>query len=1268
MVQRVYAVLAGLLLFSTLGCRDLNLPPTPGPGSLQGTVAYVKAGRATPIPAGGALVELTRQGRTTRASDSTGFFRFDGITNDEGALLFKFVEPESRLVFQRTVRLSEVSAGYGRDVQLGTIVLGPTASVSGKVLRKDVASPSGHAGTLVFVPEGPALTQTADDGSFTLPGLPEGSFSLSMFRPGYLGQSVSGSLRAAEEFRVATVVLEVDPAMPMPATLKGRVLMLDGSEPSGVSVAFAGDQGTVSTSTLGDGTFSRDGLDVGLYQLTFSKSGYRAVTVHNVLATGVVDVGSITLVPGAQAGDDPADAGFPVTTDAGAGDAGVDAGGIDGGADGGADAGADAGATDAGFRSGWQVALGDNQVVFPAQDLAPVRFTVRDDAGTPVRATDLVLVAGPVGGQMRQDVLTTDSSGQAVADFVAPRTLGAHQFVLQQADGGGALGALSFTVVQPDAGVAWTLLNRGGVNSSIDDGGLGVFSAAYQVRGLAVASDGTLYFTSVVNNQVAKLSKEGVVTVIAGTTTTGGYTGNGGPAIDALLDIPNGLALDEAAQKLYVAEGGSSVVRVIDLSTGFIDYLGGRGNATDADYGDNGSFANAKLAGPGALTFHREGGVPVLYVGDVGHGRLRRVDLNTSIITSVLKAGTNPGEFGGCGSTMACSVAWLPNGDRLVSGNVNLATTTASGLLRLSPSGVVTPLTSTSDTNATTEGVPIYDTGFSGAPALAVNAAGDVFLSDEGHHTVRRLEAGTGLVTTVLGQVNVFSPMGNYLPGTQATLYNPGFIALGPDGTLYVADQNHHAIRALAGVGRTTRTTPTLGTDAGLTFSAPILQTTGPALARLSVGGVPLVGLPVHFEATSDGGAVDTFANTDTQGVASSALQAGLALGTYRFTATFTDPLGFPAAGNPVTYTLTATAPPAKTVLSVANRDHLPGTGGIPGPAPAAHLQTPWGLALGSDGSVYVTDIDQHTVEVIRPGGRIEHVAGLSGISGYAGDNGPAASAMLDSPRGVAVDASNHYLYIADTGNGVIRRVDLTASPPVMQRFAGWVTPLGPPNDGATAAQAGFSDPTYLLLRTEGATEWLYVTDFHHNRIARVKTDGTLAQTYFSPALGPTSGLMPTPTMCDVNGYLSDCGFTFDAQGKLIVSLSTADTTFGGTYAVVRWDSQANTLTRLVGGNAGNTGEGVDATLISLPSGAAPALMPNGDLVLTSTFEHRVRSYAMGTGLTSTLVGDGTPGFVGEYVVAGPSTRASAPRAAVVSPQGHVYFTDSGNGAVRLIW
>ncbi len=339
------------LLVGAAGCREVGLPSSPSSGTVQATVLYAEPGRTTPQPAIGATVELLRSSVKATVTEATGFVLISPITTDTGALLFRFdADKDGVPEFQRVIRLEEIGARPGRDIVLGNVVLGGTATVRGSVLGRDRAGQTqGHGGTTVFVPEGPYLGYSGDNGGFSLEGLPEGRLTLTFFREGYASANVQVTLQANQRFELTTVLLERSTPAPAAVTVSGTVRLFGTTDSSGVTIRTNGVATNATSDAAGRYVFAM--VPPGLHTFGFEKEGFQSAVLRNVLVENTpVELPAITLVPGPtttpelDAGVPPYDAGL---SDAGLSDAGLsDAGPSDAGL---SDAGlSDAGPSDAG--------------------------------------------------------------------------------------------------------------------------------------------------------------------------------------------------------------------------------------------------------------------------------------------------------------------------------------------------------------------------------------------------------------------------------------------------------------------------------------------------------------------------------------------------------------------------------------------------------------------------------------------------------------------------------------------------------------------------------------------------------------------------------------------------------------------------------------------------------------------------------------------------------------------------------------------------------
>ena len=302
---------------------------------------------------------------------------------------------------------------------------------------------------------------------------------------------------------------------------------------------------------------------------------------------------------------------------------------------------------------------------------------------------------------------------------------------------------------------------------------------------------------------------------------------------------------------------------------------------------------------------------------------------------------------------------------------------------------------------------------------VALDPAGNLYIAERENHRIRKVTPG-GVISTYAGTgTQGFSGDGG--PATGAQLLGPGGVALDPAGNFYIADRNNDRIRRVSTDG----TIATYAGSGSLGFSGD----GGPATAarlNMSLGGVALDSagnlyiadlLNERIRKVSPVGTISTYAGNGGYGfwgdggpgTAAQLRPRGMAL----------DPAGnlyIADFGNSRVRKVT----PGGTISTYAGTG-TPGFAGDGGPATAAQLSFPQGVALDSAGNLYIADSNNNRIRKVTPGGTISTYAG-TGLQGFSGDGGPAIDAQLWFPVGVALDSAGN-LYIADQENQRIRKV-----------------------------------------------------------------------------------------------------------------------------------------------------------------------------------------------------------------------------------------------------
>ncbi len=444
------------------------------------------------------------------------------------------------------------------------------------------------------------------------------------------------------------------------------------------------------------------------------------------------------------------------------------------------------------------------------------------------------------------------------------------------------------------AGIINTVAGTG-ISGDTGDEGLATSAALGQPFSLAFDPANNVYVTTL--NGVRRIDSAGYIHAFAGNPLVAGFSGNNGPALNALETFTFGIAFDSSTGKVIVSESSNHCIRSVDTigpDAGIIKAVAGNpildpGGARALD---------AKLYGVHGFAVDRSGDV---YIAENGAHRVRKLTLATQRVTTI--AGTGLAGFSGDG------------GDPRVA-QLNLGE----------------------------------------APSLAFDAAGNLYVSYDSNR-VRRIDMTNNLISTYAGN-GVQGSSGDNGLATQAQLNRPTGIVFDDSGNLYIAEQSANNLRRVAA--------PTPPNAAGI-------------ISKFTSG----LNAPRHVVRDNSGYlyVADTLSNRV---------------------------LRVDSSGNVSTY--------AGSSLS--------GFSGDSGPATAALLSFPRGLAFGLAGELYVTDYGNNRVRMIDANGTITTIAG-DGDGSFGGDGGPATSAGVGSPEGIAVDASGN-IYIG--ANNRVRRLNVAES------------------------------------------------------------------------------------------------------------------------------------------------------------------------------------------------------------------------------------------------
>jgi sugar lactone lactonase YvrE len=605
------------------------------------------------------------------------------------------------------------------------------------------------------------------------------------------------------------------------------------------------------------------------------------------------------------------------------------------------------------------------------------------------------------------------------------------------------------------SGAVATVAGLPGVSGYAD----GTASAArfYNPDGLACDSKGVLYISDQYNRTIRKLViATGEVTTLAGSPGVG-------PAVDGIgaaahFAYPAGLALDGAGN-LFVADVGFHTIRRMSLATAEVTTLAGRSEHSGSA---DGKGTDAEFSGPSGLAFDSVGS---LYVADTGNHTIRRIDVATGAVATLVGSAGNSGSVDGIGTAARLGapngIAYDGAGNLLVSDYANstlrkvsiatAAVTTLAGSAGLSgsadgtgsaarfntPVGLsldggnllvadymdntirkldlttteVTTLAGAASVSGSADGSG--DAARFSLPAgMATDAAGNLFVADAGNNTIRRIAAGGDVVTTLAGSPGTSGSLDAV--GTAAVFFSPFDVTCDDSGNLFVADTGNHTLRAI--VTATASVTTLAGAAGRGVWTDGVGELAGfesPAALAWGMGGILVV---------SD--------------------------------------------ANEIRRVAIASA----TVSTLAGAHLIPNgpvsSGSSDGVGSDARFFRPNGIALDGAGNAYVADQGNHTIrKVVIASGAVTTIAGSPGQPGAA--DGIGSVARFSYPEAVAYDGAGS-LFVADKMNHSVRKIVLATA--TVTTYVG--SPTAAVIEGPLPA--GLNAPMGLAVGRAGE---LYITD-----------------------------------------------------------------------------------------------------------------------------------------------------------------------------------------------
>jgi uncharacterized repeat protein (TIGR01451 family) len=625
--------------------------------------------------------------------------------------------------------------------------------------------------------------------------------------------------------------------------------------------------------------------------------------------------------------------------------------------------------------------------------------------------------------------------------------------------------------------------------------------------GVAVDASGSAYFPSPLLNAVFKADPAGVVTRIAGNGLSG-YSGDNGPALNAQLNAPNGVAVDSLGN-VYIADSNNDSIRKVSTS-GVITTVAGSGMWGYS--GDTGPAIAAQFAYPTGVAVDSAGN---LYIADTYNYRIRQVNA-AGVIATVAGNGTY-GYSGDAGPAISAELGYVFNVAVDAGGNLYVADENNNRVRKVDTSGTITTFAGTGTCCYSGDGGPATSARLAYPYGVALDTAGNLYIADTDDSRIRMVNAA-GKITTVAGN-GVFGSSGDGGAPTSAQLADPQGVAADSSGNLYIADTGGARIRKVAGGIITTLAGGAIN-DGGMAVFGFFNQPSG--VARDNAGNTYIADTGNdRVRKVTAAGAITTVAGTGAPGFAG---DGGAATAARLYAP---QGLALDAAGNlyiaDTSNYRVRKLDGAGNISTVAGNGSCCSTTGDGAAATGARIGQPYGLAVDSAGDLYISDINNNVIRKVNASGIITTVAG-AGSYGYSGDGGPATRAKLDGPYGLAVDAAGS-LYIADRYNNRVRKVDGSGN---ISTVAGDGTCCFG-GDGGPATNAELCSPTGLAVDAAGN---LYIADSCNERIRRVDTGGTITTLAGNGSYGYSGdGGLATGA-----AFRSPDGISMDAAGNMAVT------------------------------------------------------------------------------------------------------------------------------------
>ena len=336
----------------------------------------------------------------------------------------------------------------------------------------------------------------------------------------------------------------------------------------------------------------------------------------------------------------------------------------------------------------------------------------------------------------------------------------------------------------------WTISTFAGTGKAggTGDGGPATAAQIDNPFGLGRGPDGALWFCEYTGQRIRKVDKDGTIHTMAGTGKVG-YSGDGGPALQACFNLPHEIRFDKDGN-YFIADMVNSAIRRVDAKTGIITTFAGTGKPGYS--GDGGPADKAQLKQPHSIQFDSAGD---LYICDIGNNVIRKVDMKSHIITTFAGTG-KPGDTPDGAPIAGTPLKGPRSMDFDAQGNLWIVTREGNQVLKLDlKAGTIHLIAGTGKKGFTGNGGPAKQATLSGPKGISIDKDGNAWLADTESHSVRMVNAKTGNLELIAGTGEKGDGAdGDPLQCKMARLHG---IFVDADGSVFIGDSESHRVRLL---------------------------------------------------------------------------------------------------------------------------------------------------------------------------------------------------------------------------------------------------------------------------------------------------------------------------------------------------------------------------------------------------------------------------------------------------------------------------------------